>query len=150
VGIPRDHVRKTSRNAAAVLDLVIRLSGEPDSMVGRAVGLSRPMIKYKKTTAGWYMDDAVVFGEAFDVPPSLFFMDPDEAHHWLLDNGRAKPVLRPVSWAIEEAYRSGGNGSANGRKFACLTRTPRSPGRNRPVNYPPPPRNRKDKPKGES
>ena len=113
-GVHRDHARKTSRNAATVLDLLIRLSGETDAAVGCVVGLTRAMIRFKKQSAGWYIDDAVVFAEAFDVPPMLFFMEQDEAHRWLVDNSRGLPALRPVPWAIDAATLPS-TGSGDGR-----------------------------------
>lgn len=132
---PRDHIRQASRNAAKVLDLLMRMAGASDTELGRAVGLTRAMIRLKRTSAGWYLDDAMMFGEAFDIPAELFFRDPNDVARYLVDRGMIRPQIRDVPWAQEVS-----RGRQEGRRVStCNPHLPRSEPRFVPVKTPPRP-----------
>lgn len=99
----RDELRVHSRRAAAALGALMRVMGVSDSHVGRAVGLTRQMIRFKRTTGAWYIDDVFEFAEAFGVPPHVFWMEADDVFRWYADQN-PKPLLRPRgSTAVERS-----------------------------------------------
>lgn len=89
------------QRASLVLHRLMKHLDLNDSEVARSLAISRSTVQGKRTgTVRITIDELEAFAGALHVEPFVFFLEPDEAVRWALDNRESGSTLSNLGWNV--------------------------------------------------